>query len=62
MQKKKKTLDREPGAQFVLFDEKNRRSKISWHCPFKETTLQQAVYGFADFKTQKSKAFSTLFH
>jgi hypothetical protein len=31
----KKALARESGAQGVLFDEKNRRSKISWHCPFK---------------------------
>jgi hypothetical protein len=27
----KKALARESGAQEVLFDEKNRRSKISWH-------------------------------
>jgi hypothetical protein len=27
---------RESGAQGVLFDEKNRGSKISWHCPFKK--------------------------
>jgi hypothetical protein len=25
---------KESGAQGVLFDEKNQRSKISWHCPF----------------------------
>jgi hypothetical protein len=31
----KKALARESGAKGVLFDEKNRGSKISWHCPFK---------------------------
>jgi hypothetical protein len=30
----KKTSAHESGAQGVLFDEKTRRSKISWHCPF----------------------------
>jgi hypothetical protein len=33
----KKDLARESGAQGVFFDEKNRRSKISWHCPFKHS-------------------------
>jgi hypothetical protein len=33
----KKAIGRESGAQGVLFDEKNRRSKISWHCPFKRS-------------------------
>jgi hypothetical protein len=27
----------ESGPKGVLFDEKNRGSKISWHCPFKPT-------------------------
>jgi hypothetical protein len=31
----KKASARESGAQGVLFDEKNRGSEISWHCPFK---------------------------
>jgi hypothetical protein len=31
----KKALARESGSQGVLLDEKNRRLKISWHCPFK---------------------------
>jgi hypothetical protein len=30
----KKALARESWEQGVLFNEKNRRSKISWHCPF----------------------------
>jgi hypothetical protein len=30
-----KALAHESGPQGVLFDEKNRESKISWHCPFK---------------------------
>jgi hypothetical protein len=30
----KKALARESGAQGVLFDEKNKRPKILWHCPF----------------------------
>jgi hypothetical protein len=32
----KKALTRRSGAQKELFDEKNRRSKISWQGPFKE--------------------------
>ncbi len=27
------------GAWGKLIREKNRKSKISWHCPFKETTM-----------------------
>jgi hypothetical protein len=33
----KKALACESGAQGVLFDEKTRGSKISWHCPFNGT-------------------------
>jgi hypothetical protein len=35
----KKSLIRVSGAWWKLFDEKNRRSKISWHCPFKYEPL-----------------------
>jgi hypothetical protein len=31
---------RESGSMVRLFDEKNRGSKISWHCPFKATLIQ----------------------
>jgi hypothetical protein len=39
----KKALARESGSQGVLFDEKNRRSKISWHCPFQVYILLNTV-------------------
>jgi hypothetical protein len=35
----KKALVREAGAQGGLFDVKTRKSKISWHCPFKLNNL-----------------------
>jgi hypothetical protein len=40
----KKALARESRAQGVLFDEKNRRSKISRHCPFKRQTRRNTIY------------------
>jgi hypothetical protein len=35
----KNALARESGGRGVLFDEKNRGSKISWHCPFKRENV-----------------------
>jgi hypothetical protein len=31
-------------VQGVLFDEKNRSSKISWHCPFKSRAVDHKIY------------------
>jgi hypothetical protein len=39
----KEALARESGAQEVLFDEKNRRSKISCHCPFNATSSKKIM-------------------
>jgi hypothetical protein len=38
-------------AQLVLFDEKNRGSKISWHCPFNSVAycIARAAQGAASF-------------
>jgi hypothetical protein len=52
----KKPLARESGAQGVLFDEKNRESKISWHCHY----TVKGARGKVSFDSQTDQYVSQL--